>query len=264
MGMAQESPASMNLFDLTGRVALVTGGNGGIGLGMARGLAQAGAAVAIAARNRTKADAALAELRQLGAQAAFIVLDVTDEAACRGAIGKAVAEFGRLDILVNNSGTSVRKQPEALSAEEWRLVIETNLTGAFFCAQAAYPEMVRAGGGKIINIGSMMSLFGAPYAVPYAASKGGIVQMTRGLATAWAKDNIQVNAVLPGWIDTDLTRKAREQIDGLHDKVLARTPAARWGAIGDFGGIAVCLASAASDFLTGTAIPVDGGYSSLV
>ncbi|HXW25990.1 MAG TPA: SDR family NAD(P)-dependent oxidoreductase, partial [Xanthobacteraceae bacterium] len=165
----------MDLFDLTGRVALVTGGNGGIGLGMARGLAQAGAAIAIAARNRTKAEAALAELRGLGAKAAFIALDVLDEAACRTAIGKAVAEFGRLDILVNNSGTTVRKPPEALTAAEWRLVLETNLTGAFFCAQAAYPEMVHAGGGKIINIGSMMSLFGAPYAAPYAASKGGIV-----------------------------------------------------------------------------------------
>jgi 2-dehydro-3-deoxy-D-gluconate 5-dehydrogenase len=251
----------MNLFDLAGRVALVTGGNGGIGLGMARGLAQAGAGVVIAARNRTKADAALAELRGLGARAAFVELDVLDEASCRGAISKAVAELGRLDILINNSGTTVRKQPEALTAAEWHLVIETNLTGAFFCAQAAYPEMVRAGGGKIINIGSMMSLFGAPYAVPYAASKGGIVQMTRGLATAWAKDNIQVNAVLPGWIDTDLTRNARVQVEGLNERVLARTPAKRWGKPDDFAGIAVFLAASASDFLTGAAIAVDGGYS---
>jgi 2-deoxy-D-gluconate 3-dehydrogenase len=254
----------MNLFDLGGKVALVTGGNGGIGLGMARGLAQAGAAVAIAARNRTKADAALAELRGLGAKAAFIELDVLDEASCRGAIGKAVAEFGRLDILVNNSGTTVRKPPEKLTVEEWRLVIETNLTGAFVCCQAAYPAMVRAGGGKIINIGSMMSLFGAPYAAPYASSKGGIVQMTRSLATAWAKDNIQVNAVLPGWIDTDLTRGARAQVEGLHERVLARTPAQRWGEPDDFTGIAVFLAAPASDFVTGAAIPVDGGYSSLV
>jgi 2-dehydro-3-deoxy-D-gluconate 5-dehydrogenase len=254
----------MNLFDLTGKVALVTGGNGGIGLGMARGLAQAGATVAIAARNRAKADAALAQLRGLGAKAAFIALDVLDEASCRGAIGTAVGEFGRLDILVNNSGTTVRKPPEALTAEEWRLVIETNLTGAFFCAQAAYPEMVRAGGGKIINIGSMMSLFGAPYAAPYAASKGGIVQMTRALATAWARDNIQVNAVLPGWIDTDLTRGARAQVPGLHERVLARTPASRWGLPDDFAGIAVFLATSASDFVTGAAIPVDGGYSILV
>jgi 2-deoxy-D-gluconate 3-dehydrogenase len=254
----------MNLFDLSGKVALVTGGNGGIGLGMARGLAQAGAAIAIAARNRTKADAALAELRGLSARATFIELDVLDEASCRGAIGKAVGEFGRLDILVNNSGTTVRKPPEKLTAAEWRLVLETNLTGAFFCSQAAYPDMVRAGGGKIINIGSMMSLFGAPYAAPYAASKGGIVQMTRSLATAWAKDNIQVNAVLPGWIDTDLTRGARAQVEGLHERVLARTPAQRWGEPGDFAGIAVFLAAPASDFVTGAAIAVDGGYSILV
>jgi 2-dehydro-3-deoxy-D-gluconate 5-dehydrogenase len=254
----------MNLFDLSGRVALVTGGNGGIGLGMARGLAQAGAAVAIAARNRAKADAALAELRGLGAKATFVALDVLDEASCRGTIGKTVAAFGRLDILVNNSGTTVRKPPEALTAAEWHLVLETNLSGAFFCSQAAYPEMVRAGGGKMINIGSMMSLFGAPYATPYAASKGGIVQMTRSLATAWAKDNIQVNAVLPGWIDTDLTRGARAQVEGLNERVLARTPAARWGEPGDFAGIAVFLAAPASDFVTGAAIAVDGGYSILV
>jgi 2-dehydro-3-deoxy-D-gluconate 5-dehydrogenase len=254
----------MNLFDLTGKVALVTGGNGGIGLGMARGLAQAGAAVTIGARNRTKADAAVAELQSLGGKAAFIDLDVLDQASCRGAIAQTVAACGRLDILVNNSGTTVRKPPEALTAEEWRLVVETNLTGAFFCSQAAYPEMVRAGGGKIINIGSMMSLFGAPYAAPYAASKGGIVQMTRALATAWAKDNIQVNAVLPGWIDTDLTRGARAQVPGLHERVLARSPSGRWGKPDDFAGIAAFLAAPASDFLTGTAIPVDGGYSILV
>jgi 2-deoxy-D-gluconate 3-dehydrogenase len=121
--------------------------------------------------------------------------------------------------------------------------------------------MVEAGGGKIINIGSMMSIFGASFTTPYAASKGGIVQMTRALATAWAKDNIQVNAVLPGWIDTNLTRKARADVAGLHDRVLARTPAGRWGTPEDHAGIAVFLASAASDFVTGTAIPVDGGYS---
>jgi 2-dehydro-3-deoxy-D-gluconate 5-dehydrogenase len=251
----------MNLFDLTGKVALVTGGNGGIGLGMALGLAQAGAAVAIAARNRAKAKAALDELRADGGKATFIDLDVLDEASCRGAVAKTAADFGRLDILVNNSGTTVRKPPEALTAQEWRLVVETNLTGAFFCSQAAYPEMVRAGGGKIINIGSMMSLFGAPYAAPYAASKGGIVQMTRALATSWAKDNIQVNAVLPGWIDTDLTRGAREQVAGLNERVLARSPSGRWGKPDDFAGIAVFLAAPASDFVTGTAIPIDGGYS---
>lgn len=144
---------------------------------------------------------------------------------------------------------------------EWHTVLETNLTSAFVCSQAAYPEMKRVGGGKIINIGSMMSIFGASFATPYAASKGGIVQMTKALATAWAKENIQVNAVLPGWIDTELTRGARRDVPGLHERVLERTPAGRWGDTKDFAGIAVFLSSSASDFITGTAIPVDGGYS---
>lgn len=248
-------------FDLTGKVALVTGGNGGIGLGMAKGLAAAGAAIMIAARSETKAKSALSELAAIGAKAAFIKLDVLDDASCRQAVNSTVEKFGRLDILINNSGTNIRKQPQELALDEWRLVIETNLTGAFVCSQAAYPHMVRNGGGKIINIGSMMSIFGASFVSAYAASKGGIVQMTKALATAWAKDNIQVNAVLPGWIDTDLTRAARQQVQGLHEKVLARTPAQRWGAPGDFAGIAVFLAAPASDFVTGAAIPVDGGYS---
>jgi 2-dehydro-3-deoxy-D-gluconate 5-dehydrogenase len=142
-------------------------------------------------------------------------------------------------------------------------VIDTNLTSAFVASQAAYEHMKRAGAGKIVNIGSMMSLFGASFAAPYGASKGGIVQLTKSLAAAWAKDNIQVNAVLPGWIDTALTRRAREDVSGLHERVLARTPAGRWGRPDDLGGIALFLASPASDFITGAAIPVDGGYSSL-
>jgi 2-deoxy-D-gluconate 3-dehydrogenase len=140
-------------------------------------------------------------------------------------------------------------------------VLDTNLSSAFFCSQVAYPEMVKRGGGKMINIGSMMSLFGAPYATAYAASKGGIVQMTRAMATAWAKDNIQVNAVLPGWIDTDLTRGARRQVEGLHASVEKRTPGGRWGTPDDMAGIAAFLASPASDFVTGAAVPVDGGFS---
>ncbi len=155
----------------------------------------------------------------------------------------------------------MRKPPHLLSIEEWNSIIQTNLTSAFICSQAIYPAMKQAGGGKIINIGSMMSIFGASFSPAYAASKGGIVQFTRSCACAWAADNIQANAILPGWIDTELTKGARQQIDGLHDKVLARTPAARWGAIDDFAGIAVFLSSAASDFVTGTAIPVDGGFS---
>jgi 2-deoxy-D-gluconate 3-dehydrogenase len=178
-------------------------------------------------------------------------------------VAQAAEKLGRLDILINNAGINVRKAPQDYSLEEWRLVIDTNLTSAFVASQAAYAHMKRAGGGKIINIGSMMSLFGASFAAPYGASKGGIVQLTKSLAAAWAKDNIQVNAVLPGWIDTALTRRAREDVSGLHERVLARTPAGRWGRPEDLGGIALFLASPASDFITGTAIPVDGGYSSL-
>jgi 2-deoxy-D-gluconate 3-dehydrogenase len=251
----------MNLFTLKGKVAVVTGGNGGIGLGMARGIASLGAAVVIAGRNEDKAAAALAALRDMGAEAAFIVADVTQKPACIDLIEGTVERYGRVDILVNNAGTSVRKLPQDLQEDEWRHVLDTNLSGAFFCSQAAYPEMVRVGGGKMINIGSMMSLFGAPYATAYAASKGGIVQMTRAMATAWAKDNIQVNAVLPGWIDTDLTRGARRQIEGLQASVEKRTPQGRWGTSDDMAGIAAFLASPASDFVTGTAIPVDGGFS---
>jgi 2-deoxy-D-gluconate 3-dehydrogenase len=251
----------MTIFSLQNRVAFVTGGNGGIGLGMAKGLAAAGAAVVIAGRNKQKAQSALAELDSIGGQAEFIELDALEEDSCRQAVQRAVERFGRLDILVNNAGTTVRKQPQDLTAREWHLVMDTNLTSAFLCSQAAYPHMVRAGGGKIINIGSMMSVFASSYATPYAASKGGIVQLARSMAVAWAKDNIQVNAILPGWIDTDLTRKAREQVQGLNERVLARTPAQRWGIPDDFAGIAVFLAAPASNFITGAAIPVDGGYS---
>ena len=249
-------------FDLSGRVAIVTGGNGGIGLGMATGLAQAGAALLIAGRNAAKNAAAVKALAALGAKAASVEADLTGEAACRALVRAALDQFGRLDILVNNAGTNIRKQPQEYTLEEWKTVLDTNLTSAFLCSQAAYPAMLKAGGGKIINIGSMMSIFGAAFAGPYGASKGGMVQLTKSLASAWAKDKIQVNAVLPGWIDTDLTRAARRDVPGLHERVLARTPAGRWGEPGDFAGIAVFLASSAADFVTGAAIAVDGGYSS--
>jgi len=166
-----------------------------------------------------------------------------------------------VQILINNAGINVRKQPQEFTLDEWRLVMDTNLTSAFVASQTAYPHMKKAGGGKIVNIGSMMSIFGASFTTAYAASKGGIVQMTRALATAWARDNIQVNAVLPGWIDTALTRGARNDVKGLHENVLRRTPTGRWGEPADLSGIAVFLSSKASDFVTGTAIPVDGGYS---
>jgi 2-dehydro-3-deoxy-D-gluconate 5-dehydrogenase len=251
----------MSLFDLSGRVAVVTGGNGGIGLGMARGLAASGAAVVVAARNREKSEAAVAALSALGVPSGFVPLDVADAASCREMVRQTVERFGRVDILVNNAGMSIRKPPQDYQIDEWQAVLDTNLTGPFACCQAAYPLMKQQGGGKIINIGSMMSIFGAAYAAAYSASKGAIVQLTRSLATAWAPDNIQVNAVLPGWIDTELTIAARQQVAGLHERILRRTPAGRWGVPEDLAGIAVFLAGPASDFVTGAAIPVDGGFS---
>ena len=251
----------MSAFDLSGRVAIVTGGNGGIGLGMAEGMAAAGATVVLAGRNATKGVAAVKQIKDAGHKAEFMNVDVTDEKSCRALIDQTVAAHGGLNILVNNAGMSIRKPPDVLNIAEWHSVLDTNLTSAFVCSHAAHPHMKKAGGGKIINIGSMMSIFAAGFAPAYAASKGGIVQFGRACATAWAKDNIQVNAVLPGWIDTALTRRAREEVSGLHERVLARTPAARWGEPEDLAGIAVFLASPASDFVTGTAIPIDGGFS---
>jgi 2-deoxy-D-gluconate 3-dehydrogenase len=269
-GAALSSRPIVSIFDLTGRVAIVTGGNGGIGLGIARGLVEAGAAVVVAARDAAKLAKAAAELgggsgaTTAAARVATVELEVTDPASVARMVDFAGDKFGRVDVLVANAGTNMRKPPQEFTLAEWRLVVDVNLTGPFLCAQAVYPAMKRAGGGKVIAIGSMTSLFGAPFAVPYGASKGGVMQLAKGLATAWATDNIQVNALLPGFIDTELTAAARKQVAGLHERVIARTPTGRWGTPADLAGAAVFLASRASDFITGVAIPVDGGYSAMM
>jgi 2-deoxy-D-gluconate 3-dehydrogenase len=250
------------MFDLQDKVAVITGGNGGIGFGMAQGLATAGARIVVAARNAAKSAAAVDLLKSSGAKSLAIGVDVTSEASVAQLFEQAQARCGRVDILINNAGINIRKPAHEMALAEWQKVIATNLDSAFLCCRAAYPHLKLAGAGKIINIGSMLSIFGAGFAPAYGASKGGIVQLTKSLASAWAADNIQVNAVLPGWVNTDLTRKARVEVEGLHERVLERTPARRWGEAADFAGIAVFLASAASDFISGVAIPVDGGYSS--
>ena len=250
----------MDLFDLSGRTAIVTGGNGGIGLGMARGLARAGAAVAVVGRNREKSREAASSL---GNGAFAVEADVSQAGEVQAMVAKVAERTSRIDILVNNAGTNIRKRPEELDESEWRTVLDTNLTSAFLCSRACHPHMRAAGGGKILNNGSMMSLFATPWSPAYAASKGGMVQLTKSLATAWAADGIQVNCFLPGWIDTELTRRAREEVPELHDRVLARTPAGHWGSIDDFQGLAVFLASRASNFVTGAVITVDGGFSAL-
>jgi 2-dehydro-3-deoxy-D-gluconate 5-dehydrogenase len=249
------------MFDLKGRVGLVTGGNGGIGLGLARGLARAGATVMVAGRKADKNAAAVAELTALGAEADAVVVDVTDEASVNAMVARCVERFGRLDILVNNAGINIRNRPEVYELADWHQVIGTNLTSAMLASKAAHPHLKAGGVGRVINNGSMLSIFGLPFHAAYGASKGGVVQMTKSMAVAWGPDGITVNCILPGWIDTDLTRKARTDMPALNDNVLARTPKGRWGDPQDFAGIAAFLASDAAAFITGVAIPVDGGFA---
>ena len=247
-------------FDLTGKVAIVTGGNGGIGYGIAHGLAHAGASIVIAARHPAKNAQATAALQELGVHALSVATDVQDEASVQAMVHAAVEAFGHVDILVNNAGINIRKAPQDYTLEEWQRVVNTNLTGVFLCARAVYPHMVKVGGGKIINIGSMTSIFGSNVSPVYAATKGGVVQFTKSLAIFWAKDNIQVNAILPGWIHTDLTASASAE---RYNFIKARIPHGRWGEPDELAGAAVFLASRASDYVTGIALPVDGGYTSM-
>jgi 2-deoxy-D-gluconate 3-dehydrogenase len=253
----------VNLFDLSGKVAIVTGGNGGIGLGIAVGLAQAGAKVAVLGRNTAKSEAAAEQIQsQTGVETLVVTADVSRPDHIERALDETLKRFGRADILFNNAGINIRRPPQEMTLAEWNEVMNANLTSAFLMSKAVYPAMKREGGGKIINIGSMTSIFGASFAPAYATSKGGIVQLTKSLALAWAADRIQVNAILPGWFDTELTEKAREEIPGLHERVLARIPQGRWAKPADMAGTAIWLASTASDYVTGIAVPVDGGYTS--
>lgn len=252
----------MDLFDLHGKVAIVTGGNGGIGFGMARGLAQAGADIAVVGRDQAKTDQAVTALRdECNVRAIGLAVDVTSETDAARMVRSTVDQLGHIHILVNNAGINIRKPPQELSLEEWHKVIDSNLTSVLVCSKAVHQHLAAAGGGKIVNIGSMTSIFGVSFAPAYAASKGGVVQLTKSLAIAWAPDNIQVNCILPGWIETALTDRARQQVPGLYERVLGRTPQARWGQPADLAGAGIFLASAASDFLTGVSLPVDGGYS---
>jgi 2-deoxy-D-gluconate 3-dehydrogenase len=252
-------------FSLKGRVAIVTGGNGGIGEGIVRGFAAAGGDMVIAGRNQAKtAEVERRIKKEFGVRALGVQVDVRQEEQIHAMVAKARDAFGRIDILVNNAGINIRKMPQELSIDEWDEILEINLRSAFLCSKAAYPVMKKGGGGKIICIGSMTSIFGGAKLAPYGTSKGGIVQLTRALAVAWAPDNIQVNAILPGWINTDLTKQARKDLAGLDERVLARTPCGRWGEPNDLAGAATFLASSASDFVTGVAIPVDGGFSVMI
>ena len=248
------------LFDLTGRVALVTGGNRGLGRGIALGLAEAGAAVAIFGRNDEKNQRVLFELKAISTPSLAVKVDLTDRAALEPALSRVKSELGGINILVNNagnvslSGGILNEKPE-----DWDSVIETQLNSVFLLSKLAAKEMLAQKRGKIINIGSMYSFFGSGLIPSYSAAKGAIVQLTKSMAIELAPHNIQVNAIAPGWIETDMTAPVKTM--PLNDEILSRTPAGRWGQSEEIAGTAVYLASRASDFVTGTTIRVDGGYA---
>ena len=225
----------MQRFDLTGKVALVTGGNGGIGAGIARGLLECGAAVVIAGRNAEKNATTVAALGTIGPPVSALILDVTDEAQCRAAVADTVRLHGRLDILVNNAGVGNPAPPDQMALADWHRVIDTNLTATFLLSQIAYPELKKAGSGKIINIGSMASYIGGARWTAYGPAKAGIVQLSKNCAAAWAADNIQVNTILPGLIDTAMTKRLQSDPEFMRG-AMRRISANRVGTPDDFAG----------------------------
>jgi len=254
-----------DLFDLTGKVAIVTGGSRGLGKSFAKAMASAGANVAIVARTKEALEATAGEIsKEYGVRVIPVQADVKNQDSVRTMVDTVAKELGGINILINNAGINIRKQPEEYEIWEWDEVLSINLRSAFLCSQAVYPFMKAAGGGKIISVGSMATLFGGNNLAPYASSKGGIVQLTRSLATSWGKDNIQANSILPGWLNTDLLVTAMRDNPVLKERILGRTPLGRCGEPEDLTGIAIFLASSASNFVTGTAIPLDGGYSVMI
>lgn len=254
----------MNLFELNGRVALVTGAAGGIGAAIAEGLVDAGAKCVLADLSIENCEATLALLRKKTEHVRVVAVDVRDKSSCEAAVMEAASAFGGLDILVNCAGTNTRMKPEEYSESLWEEIIDTNLKGTFLMSQAAFPSLRSSGKGRIINVGSILSLAANEVTGPYAASKGGVVQLSKSLACSWAEHNITVNTILPGWIDTPLSRQARIDIPGHAERVVDTTPLRRWGEPADLIGSAVFLSSHASDFITGISLVVDGGVTAHV
>jgi NAD(P)-dependent dehydrogenase (short-subunit alcohol dehydrogenase family) len=262
--MEHKTALSLNvkqLFDLTGRVAIVTGGGVGLGRQMAEGLAEMGAHVVLCARKRERCEQAAEELKALGVKTMALGCDVRNPAEIQQVVSATVAQFGRIDILINNAGASWGAPVEEMPLEAWNKVIETNLTGTFLFAQAAGRIMIPQRRGKIINIASVAGLHGAPpefQATGYHASKGGVITLTKDLACKWAMHNIHVNAIAPGWFPTNMSGVV---IERNKETLRKRIPVGRFGNEQDLKGAAVYLASAASDFVTGHVLVVDGGQS---
>ena len=253
----------MKLFDLSGRAAVVTGGNGGIGRSLALGCAAAGASVAIVGRNEEKNQHVLGELQEVGNPAMALRLDLTQRDQIEPALHEIESRLGPVDILINNAGiASLSGGILEESAEDWDRVIETQLNAVFLFSKFAAQSMTKRKAGKIINLGSMYSYFGSAVIPSYSAAKGAIVQLTKSMAIELAPYNIQVNAIAPGWFVTEMTAAVRTpELKEMNDEILLRTPAGRWGETDELIGTAIFLASGASDFVTGALIPVDGGYS---
>ena len=251
--------STKNLFDLTGRVAVVTGGNGGIGRSIALGLAQAGAAVAVLARNEEKNQHVISEIQALGVAALAVKVDVSVREELRPALAKVEQALAPVSILVNNAGIAVIAGVLDQTPEDWDKVIETNLNACFLISKLAAKSMVKQGQGKIINIVSMYSFFGSALVPSYSAAKGALIQLTKSMAIELAPFGIQVNAIAPGWIETDMTAPLKPS--PLYQEIITRTPAGRWGNPDELSGTAVYLASRASNFVTGATICVDGGYA---
>ena len=251
---------SENLFDLTGQVALVTGTSRGLGQHFARALARAGADLVLTSRNRGSLSAFEREIASIGRKATSVELDVRDHSSIGRAVSETIAAFGKLDILVNNAGCNVRKPALDVTWEDWNLVLDTNLRGTFFVAQAAAQHMIERGYGRIINVGSVTSVFGYAGLAPYGASRGGVRQLTMSLADDWGPHGVTVNCLAPGWFRTEQNKVLYENQEWV-DYLVDRIPMKRPGEPHDLDGAVVFLASEASRYVTGQTLLVDGGIS---
>ena len=250
-----------NLFDLSGKVALITGGNKGIGKGIAKGLGLHGSKIIIASRDKKANKKTCEEFSSLNIETISLEIDMTDQSQIQPLVSNIVNAYSRLDILVNNAGTALRSNAEDTTNKDWQYIMDLNLNSVYWLSKEVYPHMKLQGSGKIINIGSMYSIFGSGTVPSYSTTKGGIVQLTKSLAVGWAKDSINVNAILPGWIKTNLTNGMPKNDPERYRKVSERIAIGKWGIPEDLAGAAIFLASRASDYITGTSIVVDGGYS---